>query len=136
HTTAVLGLGPLNGGRMKVTFRGVLPAKSYLLARTNSRSEIFKALAAENNAAPSAKTFHMDLPSLPIGSTVNGQLAASGNALFYKVSTPAGADLTVNFTCPSNASHEVYIPFGGLPSRQEFCGTSNRSGNPKQACST
>ena len=119
HTGSV-GPGQSYSASGDVTLPGVLPGDYYFIVRADTRNEMFEALREPNNSRPSDDVITIDLPSLPFGAPVQSQLAAAGQTKFFKVTTPAGADLTVDLTGPFNAINELFISHASLPSRQSF----------------
>lgn len=132
--TGDLGHGQSYDATGTFTLPGVLPGNWYFLVRANARYEVFEGTALLNNIAASAAVA-VDVPALTLGAPVTGELAATGARQVYKVTLPTPGDLAVTLTGSAGVTHELYLGFGDVPTRQSFAARSNRPGAADQTVS-
>ena len=130
-----IGPGQSYSASGEVTLPGVLPGDYYFIVRTDNLNQVFEALNEANNSAASESVIAMDLPALPIGSSVSGILDSTGQSKLFKVSAPAGADLAIDLTGPVDVEHELFIRHAALTSRQSFDARGVRPGSADQTIS-
>lgn len=131
---AFLGPGSSYSASKSVLLPSVLPGEYYFIVRANSGNDVFEGQTLANNPGPSATTIEMDLPSLVLGAPFTTNLVADGDAKYFKVTLPAGKDLSVTLDGPSGVVNELYVRYGALPSRQLFDERGVRNG-PDQSVS-
>ncbi|MBI1375170.1 MAG: hypothetical protein GC159_20820 [Phycisphaera sp.] len=129
-----LGPGETYDAMLNVTLPGALPGDYNIIVRTNDRYEVFEALELLNNPLAAGELLTLDLPQLPFGAPVMGQLAA-GDTKLYRVPAPQGADLTIDLDGPTGVFNELYISFEEVPTRQNFDARGVRPGESDQTVS-
>jgi hypothetical protein len=129
-----LGPGSSYAASGSVTLPGVLPGDYYFIVRSDVRNEVFEALLEPNNARASG-IVSVDLPQLPLGNPIQGTLRGTNDYKLYRVAVPDGADLTVDVSGPTSVSHELFIAYEELPSRQRFDQRGIRPDTPDQTLS-
>ncbi len=115
-----LGPGQTYAASGVVKLPGLLPGPYSFIVRADARNEVFEGLKELNNAAAASDTISVDLPSLFLDQPVQGQLQSTGDMTYFKVTTPAAADLLLDLTGPAGSVNEIYASFGRLPTRQNF----------------
>lgn len=115
-----LGTGQSYSLTRSVPFPSVLPGAYHVIVRTNALTEVYEGQAYLNNASSSANTTAMDLRPLDLGTPLADTIAAAGQDRYYRVTVAAGQGLVLNLDGAANATNELYIRYGSMPTRQAF----------------
>ncbi len=103
-------------GTLTAPLPGVAPGSYYVILRANILNNFREATQGNNLSASPTRTA-IDAPALTLGTPVSGTLA-QGQSVYYKVVVSAGQTLQINLQGQSaNASNELYVSFGTMPSR-------------------
>ncbi len=106
-------------GNLTEELPGLTPGKYHALVRTDIRRNIRESNTA-NNTLASAEVMDTDVPELRLGVPVVGTLT-EGKKLYYRVNVDADMDLLLNLTSPvSNASNEIYVAYGRVPTATDY----------------
>jgi subtilase family serine protease len=112
----------VNGGytrNVNAKLPGVVPGDYHLIVRSDILNEISES-NENNNVTVSAETIKSDIPSLEIGTAINGTLN-QGQEVYYRVDVASGE--TLQFVLDSlsdNAVNELYVSYGKMPTRADF----------------
>jgi len=97
----------------------ISPGSYFAIVRANILANI-RELVSDNNTGVSGNSIATDVPALTLGTGAPFSLTA-GQTSFYKVSVPAGVDLT--FGLSSNvpdATDELYVAYNRVPQLTDF----------------
>ncbi|MBE9216279.1 carboxypeptidase regulatory-like domain-containing protein, partial [Plectonema cf. radiosum LEGE 06105] len=98
---------------------GVLPGDYHVIIRSDIRNNVPE-LDESNNLGASLEQFALDAELLELGTPDTGTLE-QGQAVYYRIDVGAGETLLLDFNSVSdNATNELYISYGKMPTRNEF----------------
>jgi GEVED domain/CARDB/Dockerin type I domain/Bacterial pre-peptidase C-terminal domain len=110
---------------------GVLPGNYKAIVRTDIRNNLVEA-DETNNLKATLDSFTTDAPALTLGTPKAGTIR-SDEALYYKVTVPAGETVVIEFdSSQTSGMIELYASFQNMPSRSTSDFTAIRPSQPDQ----
>ncbi|HEX8342998.1 MAG TPA: carboxypeptidase regulatory-like domain-containing protein, partial [Tepidisphaeraceae bacterium] len=118
--------GPLAGGETYTAsatapLPGVKPGEYFLIIRSDILNQIPES-NEENNLGASVDSVSLDVPALTLDTASAGTIG-QGQGVYYRVTVGAGETLLIDFdtaTTASNASTQLFVKFGDVPTRASF----------------
>jgi hypothetical protein len=111
---------------------GLVPGDYHVIVRSDIRNQLPESNET-NNLAASLDAISIDVPELPLGTPVNGQLG-QGQFVFYKVIVTPAETLVIDFDSTSaTAFNEIYVRYGALPTRSQHDFLYNRPNEADQS---
>lgn len=111
---------------------GLVPGNYHVIVRSDIRNQLPES-DETNNLDASLDRVSIDVPLLTLGTPANGELGA-GEFVFYKVVVGPADTLVIDFNSSSaTAFNELYVRYGGLPTRSQHDFLYNRPNEPDQS---